>query len=416
VSGDAAAAPADETGLWRLASALASATTAADVSGIVAERGGPAAGAAFANMAVLGETGSRLRAVHAPSLDPGLTTRWSDFDVDASTPLGAAVLSGAPVLLGDLPAIAAAYPDLVDDTLAASLQATASFPLHSSGGGTLGAMGLGWSDPQAFGERQRSRLALVAGITAQALERVMTSTAATVSADERAQAQLLQETFLPAVLGGREGVDFAAAYLPASDAPLGGDWYDAFGVGGRTCMVIGDVAGHGAASAALMVQLRTAIRAFADEDPDPGRVLTRLNRMLGRLEPDGTATAVVAIWDPATRNLAAAGAGHVPPLWRRAGTVDYLDTGAGVLLGALPDSVYHSVVTAVEAPATALFYTDGLVEFRTVSLDDGMDSLRRHLVGLPDASLGILRDEVLHWRLASGQREDDLCVLVAEFT
>ncbi len=76
---------------------------------------------------------------------------------------------------------------------------------------------------------------------------------------------------------------------------MGGDWYDVFPVTGGTCLVIGDVAGHGVQSAAVMGQLHNSARAYATEDPSPSSVLARLNRMMCRLEPGEYATATVAL-------------------------------------------------------------------------------------------------------------------------
>ena len=110
-----------------------------------------------------------------------------------------------------------------------------------------------------------------------------------------ADARLLQSAFLPRVLPHTDTLDVAATYLPAAHAALGGDWYDVFSVDGGICLVIGDVVGHGLAAAAVMGQLRNAIRAYAIEDPSPSRVLIRLNQMMCRLEQGQLASAIVAL-------------------------------------------------------------------------------------------------------------------------
>jgi serine phosphatase RsbU (regulator of sigma subunit) len=149
--------------------------------------------------------------------------------------------------------------------------------------------------------------------------------------------------------------ELAAQALGRSDAAMGGDWYDAFPVDGGTCLVIGDVVGRGLRSAGrVMAQLRNAVRAFASEDPSPARVLTRVNRMLCRLEPDETATAIVAVWDPVNRTLLRSNAGHPPPLRCRKDETGFLDPAEGdVMLGVDPDWQYAEEVKMLR-PGTTL--------------------------------------------------------------
>ena len=62
------------------------------------------------------------------------------------------------------------------------------------------------------------------------------------------------------------------ATCPPPAASLGGDWYDVFALaGGRIGVAVGDVVGHGVAAAAVMAQLRTAVRAYAADGPRAGR-------------------------------------------------------------------------------------------------------------------------------------------------
>jgi serine phosphatase RsbU (regulator of sigma subunit) len=408
--------PADEEGIWRLATALSGAVTPSDVAMALAEQGAAAAGATFSNLAILDLDTKRVRVVHGSVLDAGIAARWAEFDLDDRTPLGETILTGCPVLLGSLDEVGRRFPDLVADTQDAGLGATASLPLHTAGGVTLGAVGFGWTQPQAFGARQVRHLDLITHMTAQALDRAVLyeRERGQPTAREQAEAHLLQDAFLPRVLPQTESLQLAAAYLPARDAPVGGDWYDAFGVDGGICLVIGDVAGHGLRSAAVMAELRNAVRAFADEDPAPDRVLTRLNRMLYRLEPGETATAIVALWDPAAGTILRSNAGHPSVLRCRVGETGYLvPPEGGLMLGVDPSWVYRAEVKVLRPGTTLLFYTDGLVETRGQSLDDGMNDLQAFVEGLDDLSPQAVCDQVLQWRLHAARREDDLCLLAA---
>ena len=123
----------------------------------------------------------------------------------------------------------------------------------SSAGRVLGAVGFGWPSAQQFESHQVRTLDLVANLAAQALERAIL----TQREHERASTRngpmpnCLQDAFLPRSLPTTDTLDVAAVYLPASDAAMGGDWYDVFPVTGGTCLVIGDVAGHGVQPAAV---------------------------------------------------------------------------------------------------------------------------------------------------------------------
>jgi serine phosphatase RsbU (regulator of sigma subunit) len=411
--------PVPEEDIWRLATALSAAVTPSDVAEALAEEGGSAAGASFSNMAMLEAETNIIRVVHGSVLSPRIAARWAEFDLSAHTPLCEAMRTGQAVLLGSPEAIGERYPNLLAETLAASLQATASLPLRTVDGVLLGAVGFAWQRPQAFTPGQLRRLDLIAHMAAQAFDRAVLSERerGQLSARERAEAHLLQEAFLPAVLPTRGGLELAAAYLPARHAAMGGDWYDAFPVDGGLCLVIGDVAGHGLRSAAVMAQLRNALRAYADEDPAPDRVLTRVNRMLCRQEPDETASAIVALWNPETGTIVRTNAGHPQVLRCRAGESGFLfPPSSELLLGVDPDFPYTTQAKVLRVGTTLLFYTDGLVETRGRTVDAGMDDLRTFIEGLDDLSPQVLCDQVLNWRLGAARREDDMCLLAARLS
>ena len=405
--------PVNEDAIWRLAIALSGAVTPFEVGLAVAESGAAAAGASFANLAILDPETDRVRVVHGSVLDPGIAARWAEFGLDEHTPLCEAMRTGRAVLLGSEGEITREYPDLLPETLAASLSATVSLPLVGAAGQIIGAIGLGWQAPQRFGTKQMLRLDRMSKMGAQALDRALAERErGRRAAEEAADADVLQKAFLPGNLPQTPRLEIAAAYLPARDAPMGGDWYDAFPVDGGLCVVIGDVGGHGLQAAAMMVQLRNAVRAYAQEDPSPARVLGRVNRMLCRLAPEETATAIVALWNEETGTIVRANAGHPTVLRCRAGETEFLFPPAGhALLGADPAWEYGQETKVLRSGTTLLFYTDGLIEMRNRSLDQGMNQLKEFVTGLPDLSPQAVCDEVLEWRLRTASREDDICVL-----
>ena len=164
-----------EDDLWRWMSVVSGAVTPADVSFAVAEVGADAADASFANLALLDADASLpwVRVAHGSFLDFTIAARWIEFPLSAQTPLCEAMRTGLPVLLGSPEIIGERYPNLLADTLAASLSATASLPLYAASGSILGAAGFGWGHPQEFGAEQMRRLDLIARLAAQALDRAL---------------------------------------------------------------------------------------------------------------------------------------------------------------------------------------------------------------------------------------------------
>ncbi|HTZ25748.1 MAG TPA: SpoIIE family protein phosphatase [Streptosporangiaceae bacterium] len=239
---------------------------------------------------------------------------------------------------------------------------------------------------------------------------------AETSAREHTIAETLQRAVLPGTLPTVPGLELAAGYLPASDgAHVGGDWYDVFLPGDdRVGLVIGDVAGHSIASASIMGQVRSMLRAYAVERSHPGDVLQRANAALVRLLPEALASAVYAILDVATGDLVYANAGHPPPLIiTGSGKAEYLDDAPGVLLGASANIPLRTARRRLAPGTGLLFYTDGLIEDRRRDIDEGSGALAaaikrsgaRHADQIRAAAESLLHGEP--------SRADDVCLLAA---
>lgn len=201
-------------------------------------------------------------------------------------------------------------------------------------------------------------------------------------ADIAAALQRALLTDLPDVAG----IELAAHYEPAQHtAEVGGDWYDAFLLDdGDLALVIGDVTGHDIQAASRMSELRNMLRALAVDRPHelPGQILRRLDTAQARLTLADSATAILTRLHRTTSGAWQASwsvAGHPPPLLITADADAYYLTGAhSMLLGLRPTTERPTTHTPLPDGATLLLYTDGLVESRTRSLDDGMTRLRQH--------------------------------------
>jgi serine phosphatase RsbU (regulator of sigma subunit) len=238
-------------------------------------------------------------------------------------------------------------------------------------------------------------------------------------AAEHALAARLQQIILPIPDGPIElpGLKVALRYLPAAqDSYVGGDWYHAAELrDGSVLLAVGDVAGHGTPAATAMAQLRHALRALAVTTTDPGVLLGLLNRLTCDLEqekPELCGTAVIARYRPESRRLTWAQAGHPPPLLNRAGRTVALDRPPGPMLGVTDDATYGCATVDLAAGDLLLLYTDGLIEHRRRSLDEGLDAVVTavdHAVAVaPRQPLGSLLD-----RLRRANPDDDTCVLAA---
>jgi serine phosphatase RsbU (regulator of sigma subunit)/anti-sigma regulatory factor (Ser/Thr protein kinase) len=195
---------------------------------------------------------------------------------------------------------------------------------------------------------------------------------------QRRLAEVLQRRLLPEDLPVIPGLQLATAYLPATGESLGGDWYDAFELGGgRIVLAVGDVVGHGPAAAAVMAQLRAALRAYAVEDHPPATVVERVNTLMWQLGPTAMTTLVYVVLDPAEETLELVNAGHPPPLIIAPnGEASYLPLQGTMALGASTMAKYHSETFPLVSGSTVVLYTDGLVERRGASIDDGLEQLR----------------------------------------
>lgn len=227
--------------------------------------------------------------------------------------------------------------------------------------------------------------------------------------------QMFQRAMLPRQIPEVPGMDLATAYLPVTDrVDVGGDWYDAFLLpDDRLVLAIGDVTGHDVRAASIMGQVRNAVRAYAVEDPRPGSVLHRVNRLLTGLPELDLVTMLFGVYDLTTHTLVWSRAGHPAPLLRRGGEVTLLEEPAGVLLGALPDlAPYEEGKLQLEPGDTVLWYTDGLTDQRDVDPHVALDRMRAVVAaGRPEISAAELVAAVPRELRPPSGPDDDICLL-----
>jgi anti-sigma regulatory factor (Ser/Thr protein kinase) len=221
---------------------------------------------------------------------------------------------------------------------------------------------------------------------------------------------------LPATPPVVTGAQICYRYVPASQtAHVGGDWFDAIPLpGGRLALVVGDVMGHGLTSAAIMGQLRTAVRTLAAQDLPPDHVLRQLDDLAQRLGEECIATCFYAVYDPVARICEIASAGHLPPVLITPygqGRLLRVPAGAPIGVGGVP---FETVAFDVPDDSSLVVCTDGLVERRHRDIEAGLVALRDHLSG-PVQPLEMLCEVLITdlEDLEGGDRPDDDVALLA---
>ncbi|MGX1882551.1 ATP-binding SpoIIE family protein phosphatase [Streptomyces sp. NPDC055287] len=231
----------------------------------------------------------------------------------------------------------------------------------------------------------------------------------------RETAVTLQRSLLPQELEQPDDLRIAATYQPGgTDAAVGGDWYDVITLGaGRTALVIGDVMGRGVRAAAVMGQLRTAVRAYARLDLPPHEVLQLLDGLAAEIDANQIATCAYAVHDPNEGRLVYASAGHLPILVRdEDGAVRRAEDHTGPPLGT-GGWMHTSGTIALPPGSTAVLYTDGLVERRREDIDEGVAALERALSGATGTPQ-VVCDRLIRALGVTADHDDDVAVLVLQ--
>ncbi|MBB5776961.1 PAS domain S-box-containing protein [Nonomuraea jabiensis] len=261
--------------------------------------------------------------------------------------------------------------------------------------------------------------------------------------EERHTAESFQKYLLPRALPQLDGLQIAVRYYPAAplashgqgiQTQVGGDWYDVIPLSaGRVGIVIGDVEGRGAKAAAIMGQLRAALRAFAQDDKSPADILARLDewtRIIATPEHDDNGAEVsippivtcqYLVYDAWSRQLSFANAGHAPPLLLVDGQCVELDIEEvgqplGVHANLHADLVYKEETRTLPPGAALLLYTDGLVDRRpgrdgrVPSEEETLGVLCEKLAKMSGAEVERIADAATV--AVPGDIDDDMAILV----
>jgi serine phosphatase RsbU (regulator of sigma subunit)/anti-sigma regulatory factor (Ser/Thr protein kinase) len=239
-------------------------------------------------------------------------------------------------------------------------------------GDVLGVMHVGSLTARVFDDDDIELLQLVADRVALALQVRMAEQARLIT-------ETFQRTFLPQTMPHAPGLRIVTRYLPAATAAgIGGDWYDAFTLpSGNHVLAMGDVAGHGIAAASTMGQVRNALRAFALMGSGPADLATQLDRFMRSFTDGVMLTLLVGTIPQDLGAFRYVSAGHVPPLvvdesGPHFASIDESDPP----LGLKRTHDFSERTLTLRPGSTVVLYTDGLIERRGESLDEGFERLR----------------------------------------
>ncbi|MGY1916938.1 SpoIIE family protein phosphatase [Blastococcus sp. SYSU DS0973] len=343
-------------------------------------------------------------------------TRLAALQPDA--PVLRALASGQSLVVPDVGAAVGRTlpPGPVSDAFSALCPRSAMTLPMTARGRTLGALSVYRSPDRPVPDDEDVATARdIAGRVALALDN------ARLYEQQRRLAEGLQRSLLTAP-PQPDHSEIVVRYLPAmAVAEVGGDWYDAFvQPSGATMLVIGDVVGHDTEAAAAMGQLRGMLRGIGYRDSiGPAAVLAELDAAVQGLGMGTLATAAIVRIEQTAEERAAgvtrlrwSNAGHPPPLVLRPdGRMEELaGERAELMLGVDAGARRSETVVTVPWGTTVLLYTDGLVEGRDLSLDEGTARLRAALGELADRPLPELCDAVIE-RLRPEGLQDDVALV-----
>jgi PAS domain S-box-containing protein len=208
---------------------------------------------------------------------------------------------------------------------------------------------------------------------------------------------------------------FAVRYEPAvPPLEIGGDWYDVLRIGDhRIGIIVGDCVGRGLSAAAVMGQLRASARALLLTGAEPARLLEELDAV-AELIPDAFCTTVfLAVLDTESGEFSYSCAGHLPAILAAPGKAHTLISDARSVPLAVQRKASRPQAAVTLAPgSTLMLYTDGLVERRDVTLDDGIAHLGKTVAGAMNQTVDDIADAVLTELVPPDGYDDDIAIVV----
>jgi GAF domain-containing protein/PAS domain-containing protein len=265
-----------------------------------------------------------------------------------------------------------------------------------------------FNESREFSPEELSMLVTLGSRCAGALER------ASLYERDRDIALTFQHRLMPALPRTPDWLEVAAGYRPASGMAIGGDWYQVLDAGdGRIAAVVGDAVGHGLVAAAAMGQLRASIATAVANDPEPDRAIAAVDLFAVQgADTIGASVAYVLFDDDGHARHSSAG--HVPVILApAAGKCALLEGGRRPLLGfRAPEDRNGTEDFRFDPGDIAVMFTDGLVERRGETIDDGLKRLCETVDETRQMSPKAMCASILERMTDGYEPDDDIAVLV----
>jgi serine phosphatase RsbU (regulator of sigma subunit) len=389
--------------LQRVTAALARARTPEDVAGVVVSEGVEALGASGGSMLVPASDSDHLAVPGAVGYGQEFVDALREERLDAPLPAAMALRTGKSVWLESRQERDREFPALRG--FEAATVSMCAVPLIA-GDVPIGALRFSFATRKLFDVSERSFIAALAALTAQTLQRTEVYEA------ERRAALELQRALLRVQLPAIPGWDMAAYYSPAGDQQAGGDFYDVIPLAdGRAAAIVGDVMGRGVDAAAAMAEIRSTIRAYALDDPDPAAVFKRVDRFFDALDVEQLVTVLYLLLDPRDNTVQIASAGHIPPLLVTPSETTVIATIGGMPFG-VERQARESVTLTLPRGSSLVAVTDGLVERRGEDIDEGVARLVAATEGTSGWDAHTLMSHLTTAAAGTGAHDDDVTVFI----
>jgi serine phosphatase RsbU (regulator of sigma subunit) len=395
--------------LSRTAEALGTATNVQRVVDVLQDRLTLSLDARFVTLGILDPLAGVVRRYLPHIVDPRLAERYAFESIAAHRPLIDAAREGRQVLIGGIDDLRARYPELTDEDDRVALTAVVNLPLRDVMGRSVGALAVAWDDPDQMDDARLSTVATIAQMTGQTVERVRLA-----EAEHRVVKNLQERILRP--MPDLAGFELAARYRPASaELGMGGDWFEGIELDldgdPRLAVVVGDVVGHGIDAISDMTYLRSALATLLRTGAPIEDLFTAVADAVDPIEVTATALAVILRADESEVEMLSAG--HPPPiLIAPDGTSEVLEVGRQPLIGVAPTGHVEAAHIRIEPGGTLALYTDGLVEERRRSIDDGISRVAQLLGETRALTVEEQVDAVLAARVAEGRSEDDIALVL----
>jgi len=372
------------------------------ISDELANRIGPAIGAALTSIAIV--ENDELHFTHAQTVSPQIAQAWTTAPVHSQIPMAAAVTAGLPIHLENESSFAA-FPAFVEAAEQLGLQSFKAIPFGDEGLGLFGVLGIGWTEPTPAED--------VPHVLGRIVELAQTSLARAWQFEtEQNQARVLERVVLPTALPDTSIYKVAGVYIaPDASQRVGGDVYDVIiRADGAVGVMIADAVGHDLTATRAAARLRHAIGVLVMEGYSPAEVMGAVNRYISASPSKRLVTCVCLLFAADGSSVTVANAGHPQPVLKSSRGAAFIGPIGESLLGRGAVE-YSETAFAIAEGDFVLCFTDGLIDRRDRAFIESEQWLLALVDAQPDHEprriTDRLQDEIDGWVI-----DDDVAFLV----